>query len=165
VIVFRFEHDRLLDVSAEFRSYFEQEIAKIQEEISPRDLQDFRNSDGKLAETLTPANAERLHRLRTAKTMTLEIVWAYLYSGREEKAWRALAKMWPPDDIERAREKILKARARGLHGEADGTASGPLPKKKKQVRILELDKLSRRKHIRDYSAKSNTLGSSARSWG
>jgi transposase len=142
MIVFRFEHDRLLDVSAEFQPYFEQEIARIQEEISPRDLQDFRNSDGKLSETPTPANAERLHRLRVAKTMTLEIVWAYLYSGRDLEAWRALAKMWPPSDLERIRGEVMKAQARGLHRQADDTVSGPLLKKKKPVPIFDVDKLS-----------------------
>jgi hypothetical protein len=36
----------------------------------------------------------------------------------------------------------MKARARGIHHEADDTSSGSSPRKKKQVRIFDMDKLS-----------------------
>jgi hypothetical protein len=142
IIVFRLAHDQLLDVSAEFQRYFDQEIASIEQEILPLDLEDFKNSDGRLAGVVTPATAERRHRLRVMKTRALEVVWAYLYSGREEKAWHSLAEMWPPADLDRVREALLKARARGIHREADHTISGPAPGKRKQVRIVDIDDAS-----------------------
>jgi hypothetical protein len=138
IVVFRFAHGRLLDVSAEFQAYFDQEIDSIRAEIVPRDLQNFKNSDGKLMEMATPANVERLHRLRVMKIKVLEIVWAYLYSGRDEQAWHSLAEMWPPGDFDRIRGALLQARARGLHREADATSAGP-PAKKKKVRIFNMD--------------------------
>ncbi len=136
-VVFRFARGQLTDVSAEFQSYFDRQIAQERGEIPPQDLEAFRNSDGKLAELSTPASAERLHRLRGVKVKVLEIVWAYLYSGREAEAWRSLAEMWPAADVDRVRAAIVKARARGIHSEADGTSAGPAPGKKKQARIVD----------------------------
>jgi hypothetical protein len=63
-------------------------------------LSDFKNSDGQLS-TLSPPKMEELHRLRMTKIKVLEIVWCYLYSGREQDAWRALADMWPAADFDR----------------------------------------------------------------
>jgi hypothetical protein len=141
-VVLRFAQGRLLDASAEFQSYFDYEIADIRDAILPQDLQDFKNSDGKLAEMPTPASAERLHRLRTMKIQALEIVWAYLYSGREEEAWRSLAEMWPPADFDRIRGALLQVRAQGIHREVDGASAGPPPGKKKQARIFDTDSRS-----------------------
>lgn len=141
-IVFRFEHGKLLDVSAEFRPYFDDEITRISNEIPAKDLQEFASSDGRLAQAPTPDSAEKLHRLRVAKTKVLEIVWAYLYSGREPDAWNYLAEMWPAADTGRIRAAILKARLSGLHSQADGTSTGPSPLKKKQVRIFDMDRKS-----------------------
>jgi hypothetical protein len=42
-----------------------------------------------------------MHRRRVTKIKVLEIVWAYLYSGREQQAWDALAEMWPSSDLDR----------------------------------------------------------------
>ena len=53
----------------------------------------------------------RLAQLRSVKIQVLEVVWAYLYSGREQEAWRALADMWPNGDVERIRSEIIAARA------------------------------------------------------
>jgi hypothetical protein len=36
-----------------------------------------------------------MHRRRVTKIKVLEIVWAYMDSGREVQAWEALAEMWP----------------------------------------------------------------------
>lgn len=140
LVVFRFSHDRLLDVSAEFRPQLDQEIAGIQQQILPADLDDFRNSDGKLAEAVTPASAERSHRLRAVKISALEIIWAYLYSGRDAEAWRCLSELWPAADRDRIRGLLVDARARGLHRQADDTSAGSPPRKKKRVHIFDVDK-------------------------
>jgi hypothetical protein len=136
-VVFRFAHGRLQDVSAEFQSYFDDEIARIRAGIYTHDLEDFKNSDGALAAIPTRASTERLHRLRMVKIKVLEIVWAYLYSGREQDAWRSLAEMWPPADVDRIHAALLKTRARGIHSEADGTSTGPARRKKKHAQVFD----------------------------
>ena len=141
-IVFRFERGKLLDVSAEFRSYFDDEISRIKNEIQAGDLQEFRNTDGQLAAIPTPDSAERLHRLRVAKTQILGVVWAYLYSGRDQDAWHYLAEVWPAGDVDRIHTAILKARMSGIHSQADSTSAGLPPGRRKKARILAMDQKS-----------------------
>ncbi|HEX4487195.1 MAG TPA: hypothetical protein VH088_13065 [Terriglobales bacterium] len=50
-------------------------------------LRIFKGSDGKLAGN-GPLPPDQLRRLRAAKGKILEIVFAYLYSGRDQQAWR-----------------------------------------------------------------------------
>src|SRR5207253_2625705 len=122
-IVLRFEGGRLLDVNSEFQSYFDSEIAKIRKKIDQQDLLDFKSSNGALTPT-TALSAEQLHRLRRVKARVLEVVWSYLYSGREQEAWRSLAEMWPAADVERIRTAVLEARAHGIRAQVDGASSG-----------------------------------------
>ncbi len=135
-IVLRFEGGRLLDVSSEFQSYFDREIAKIREKIDQQDLLDFKRSNGALTPP-TALSAEQLHRLRRVKARVLEIVWAYLYSGREQEAWRSLAEMWPAADVARIRTAVLDARAHGIRAEVDGVSTGGAGGKKKRVALLD----------------------------
>ncbi len=58
------------------------------------------------------------------KTRILEVVWAYLYSGRQDAAWEALREMWPDGDLSRVATEITEAGARGLRSQLDGVA-GP----------------------------------------
>jgi len=136
-VVFRFAHGQLRDVSAEFQSYFNNEIARIRGGIHPQDLEDFKDSDGKLVAIQTPASTERLHHLRMVKIKVLEMVWAYLYSGREQDAWRSLAEMWPSADVDRIRVALVNARAHGIHGQADGTSPGPPRGRKKHTQVFD----------------------------
>jgi hypothetical protein len=135
-IVLRFEHTQLMDVSAEFQPYFDGEIARIRSEIREQDLQDFKSSDGKLTET-SSISPERLHQLRPVKIKVLEIIWAYLYSGREQEAWHSLADMWPSADSDRVRVALRDARANGIHHQADGMSLGTPPRKKKQAHVFD----------------------------
>jgi len=130
--VLRLVHGHLEDVSSEFSSHFDEKIAPLKEAIHSQDLKEFKNSDGRLTEAITPASAEGLHRLRATKVKVLEIIWAFLYSGREQEAWRSLAEMWVAGDLDRIRAATLKTRSQGIHSQADA-ASAPLhqPKKKK----------------------------------
>jgi len=124
-VVLRFERGRLLDASFEFQKSFDQKIAAVRAKLDLADLADFKGSDGKLA----PAAgfpAVRLSRMRHAKARVLEIVWSYLYSGREKEAWNALAAMWPAGDLERIRTALLVARAHGIRAQTDGV-SIPVP--------------------------------------
>jgi hypothetical protein len=135
-VVFRFAHGRLVDVSAEFQPHFDDVIARIRAGIRSQDLEDFKASDGKL--TMTPAiSAERLHHLRMVKIRVLELVWAYLYSGREQDAWRSLAEMWPPADTDRIHGALLSVRARGIHSQADSTSTGSARSREKRIHIFD----------------------------
>lgn len=78
----------------------------------------------------------------TTKTKVLEIVWSYLYNGRDQDAWRALADMWPPTDIERIRAAILAERSNGIDSQVDevsAPASGLRWKKHAAVYNLVYD--------------------------
>ena len=120
-IVMRFEGHRLRDVSSEFRSHFDSQIAEVRARLDSHDLSDFKNSDGKLP-VMAALPVEQLHRLRIAKINVLEIVWSYLYSGRQQDAWKALADMWPPADFDRIRASIQNAYASGIHSELDSVS-------------------------------------------
>jgi hypothetical protein len=95
----------------------------VRTQFGAQDLKDFQGTDGKLAATSSLA-PDRIHALRITKIKILEIVWAYLYSGREQEAWRALADMWPPGDLDRIRAAILTARARGIRSQIDNFSAG-----------------------------------------
>jgi hypothetical protein len=122
-IVLRFENHRLIDVSSEFRSHFDHQIAEVRARLDSHELSDFRNSDGRLP-VMSHLPVEQLHRLRIAKIKILEIVWSYLYSDRELEAWNALADMWPPADFDRIRASILNAYARGIRSQLDAVSPG-----------------------------------------
>jgi hypothetical protein len=125
-IVLRFGRGRLLDASSEFQPYFDQKIADERAKLNPQDLGEFKSSDGKLA-IASAVPADRFLRLRSVKIKVLEIVWSYLYSGREQEAWRSLVEMWPAADYDRIRAALLNARARGIRSQVDGV-SNPVPR-------------------------------------
>ena len=122
-VVLRFEHQRLMEVTSEFQSHFDRQIAMVRARLDAQQLRDFKNSDGRLSNTASLPGGE-LHRLLSTKIAVLEIVWCYLYSDREQEAWKALAEMWPAPDFERMRTSIGDARARGLRSQVDGASSG-----------------------------------------
>ena len=129
VCVLRLENGRLLDAGAEFQPHFDRMIATIRAEIDAGSLRDFKASDGRL-EPGSASALKQLHALRVVKVQILGMVWAYLYSGREEKAWQSLAELWPAGDVERIRAAILAARARGIRSQVEGDTI--LTKKKKK---------------------------------
>ncbi len=121
-VVLRFARGRLLDVSSEFRPYFDQKIAEVRGKLNPQDLADFKSTDGKLASG-TDLPAVQLIHMRGVKIKVLEIVWSYLYSGREQEAWRSLSAMWPGVDYERIHAAILNAHAHGIRAQVDGVST------------------------------------------
>jgi hypothetical protein len=135
-LVLRFENDRLLDVGAEFRPYFDQRIAKVKSQIDSQDLKDFKNTHGKLGSGTFPP--EVIHRLRKAKVGVLEIVWTYLYSGRQREAWTALKEMWPSADFERIQAAIVSARDRGILAQTNGAGSAGTAHKRKRATIYDV---------------------------
>jgi hypothetical protein len=130
VYVLRFENGKLLDASGEFQDYFDGIVGRVRNEIKPDLLQEFKLSDGRLQPTI-PSDYERINRLRVVKIQILEIVWAYLYSGREQEAWRTLAEMWPAKDVERIRLLLTDSRAHGILSQIDAvSAKNPRPRQK-----------------------------------
>ena len=124
-VILRFVHGRLLDVSSEFQSYFDGQIATLRSALDAHDLLNFKNSNGRLPPTayFSPEDLRRSENLLRTKIKVLQIVWSYLYSGREEDAWKSLADMWPPADLARIRAAIVAARARGIRAQADGVSA------------------------------------------
>src|ERR1700761_5243443 len=120
-VVLRFEKHQLMDVSAEFQPDYDRQIRKLESELDAGMLERFKKSDGNLTDRSSLAIAEA-HGLTTTKVKILEIVWAYLYSGREQEAWAKLAAMWPDADAERIKAAIQKAQAAGMRSRVDGVA-------------------------------------------
>jgi hypothetical protein len=120
--VLRFEKSGLLDVSSEFRAYFDDRIGKVRALLGAQEFGEFKDSNGKLAAG-SDLRLEQILHLRNTKIKVLEIVWAYLYSGRDEEAWRELASLWPAVDVDRIRAAILSARAQGIRAQVDGVES------------------------------------------
>jgi len=148
-VVMRFEDRRLIDVSSEFQPFYDRQIAELRSQFDPAQLSDFKASNGKL-DTLPPWQVEKLRGLLAAKTKVLEIVWAYLYSGREQQAWQALTDMWPAADLDRIRASIVKACAGGITTQVDGVARPGVPQRK-------LDRV----HVYDLTLANNTIDPAA----
>jgi hypothetical protein len=119
--VLRFEDGKLIDVSSEFRSHFNRQIDTLRSHLSNRQLSNFLASDGRLSGEHLSSQDEPTGLLAT-KIKVLEIVWAYLYSGREQQAWEALDKMWPASDIDRVRTAMTTAMKHGLRNQVDGVS-------------------------------------------
>jgi hypothetical protein len=134
-VVLRFEGGQLTDVSSEFQSHFDQQIAALRAQLSSEALSDFKSSDG-AALTASSLPMARRDRLRATKIKVLEIASAYLYSGREPQAWSALVDMWPAADLDRVRASLVDARTRGIRAQVSTNSSGSrraLPKKRAVV--------------------------------
>ena len=123
-VVLRFEQKKLIEVNTEFLPEFDKQITALRAELNARDLGEFKQSNGTLVSTSFVPVDQQQRRLKT-KTKILEIVWSYLYSDREEEAWKALNEMWPSADCERVRTFMLQARARGIRAQVDGVSQSP----------------------------------------
>ena len=152
-VVLRFEKRRLIDVSSEFQPYYGHQIAQLENQLDGQALAAFKNSDGKL-QGITALSREELHFLQTTKIKVMEIVFACLYSGREEDAWRELAAMWPPADLNRIRDSILVARTHGIRQQVDGVSTGSGPLWKHHPQIYNMDTES--KKIVDMTSSQET---------
>ncbi len=139
-VVLRFVRGRLLDASTEFQPYFDRKIAQERAKLNPLDLDDFKSSDGKLTSSAS-VSATHLFHLRSVKMKALEIVWSYLYSGREEEAWQTLAEMWPATDVDRIRDALLRARARGIRAQVDGVSTEVRTGRETQTKIFDATKV------------------------
>jgi hypothetical protein len=133
--VLRFEGGKLIDVSSEFRSHFDGQIHSLQSRLGEHLLSAFKASDGRLSGEHFAADGQSSDLLAT-KVKVLEIVWAYLASGREQEAWDALNQMWPASDVGRVQAAILTASKRGLRGQVDGVSQLTEPNRHSNSAVL-----------------------------
>ena len=138
-VVLRFEHGRLVDAGSEFQGYFDSQIARLRAELAPEDLREFKSSSGRLPPTahFSPEDLRRSERLERTKAGVLQIIWAFLYSGREQEAWNSLAELWPAADLERIRAVIVSARARGIRAQVDGASARTSAGAERRAEILD----------------------------
>jgi hypothetical protein len=140
-VVLRFEQKQLIDVSSEFRSNFDGQIATVRAQLNNQQLSEFKHSDGALSNK-SSLPLDQAHGLSTTKIKVLEMVWCYLYSAREPQAWKALAEMWPESDFQRIRAAILNARAKGIRSQVNGVSHEPSPGKFKRKHVMIYDRVS-----------------------
>jgi hypothetical protein len=140
-VVLRFEQKQLIDVSSEFRSGFDRQIAAVRVQLSDQQLSEFKHSDGALS-TKSSLPLDQAHSLSTTKIKVLEMVWGYLYSDRELQAWKTLAEMWPESDFDRIRAAILNARAKGIRSEVNGVSHESSPGKFKKKHAMIYDRVA-----------------------
>ena len=139
-MVLRFEQKQLWDVSSEFRSDFDRQIAALRTQLNDEQLNSFKHSDGIRSTFSFPL--DQAHALATTKIKVLEIVWCYLYSDREPQAWKVLAEMWPEGDFDRIRAAILNARAKGVRTQVNGVSHDSSTGKFKKKRAMIYDRVS-----------------------
>ena len=96
-VVLRADRAGLHDVSAQFVEQYDSEIAFAQAKFAPGEISKFQISD-----------------FKDAKAVLLEIMFSYLYSGRDAQAWQTLDQTWPAADRERIKNLILKTKATGI---------------------------------------------------
>lgn len=100
-VVLRLDGRNFRDVSAEHCDEYDSQIADARAKLPPEIVRRGRSD---------PAAVE----IRDYEDNVLTIVFAYLYSGRPDAAWQALADYWPPGDAQRIKEVIMKDRKAGV---------------------------------------------------
>lgn len=118
----QFEDGKLIDVSSEFRSEYDRTIADLKAALDPASLKAFKSTNGKL-DSIYLRPADEIHSLTVTKIKVLELVWSYIYSGREAEAWSTLNEMWPAEDVDRIRAAILEAQQRGIRKQVDSVST------------------------------------------
>ena len=138
-LVLRFARGRLLNASSEFQPYYDQKIADLRAKLDPQTLAEFKRSDGRTAPlpAVPPGQVRQPSPMRIAKARVLEIFWSYLYSGREQEAWRSLAEMWPAEDHDRIRAALQAARSRGILSQVDGVSVPVSPSRQLHAKIFD----------------------------
>jgi hypothetical protein len=105
VLFLKMEGDKLVDVSSNYLSHYDDQIKAARSQLIHRPLEKF----------IAARNSEQMESIGyDVKPLVLTIVLGYLYSGREALAWEALDEMWPSFDRNRIKSLILKMRAEGL---------------------------------------------------
>lgn len=101
-LYFTLEGDQFKDVTPEFIT--EVNLDAMRKRLNTVPVDRFRQLSS--TQDLAPDLGE-------AKAAVLNLVLAYLYSGHEQDAWKALEENWPKSDAERIKQQILAARGKG----------------------------------------------------
>lgn len=104
-VFLRLQGDALQDASAQFQPQYDRLIDEARGQLTSADIEKFRQS--RYNDKMFTDQLLTVHRVLT-------IVVNYLYSGREEQAWKALDELWPASDASRVKGLILERRGRGL---------------------------------------------------
>ena len=102
ILVLHLQGRKLYDVSSKFAPDFDEDIAHQQSEIKPEE-------STKLKFSKPPYTG-----LDNTRGTVLQIVLDYLYSGREQEAWKTLDQYWPAGDKNRIHKAILERRRNGI---------------------------------------------------
>ncbi len=117
VVYLRLDGSNWVDISREYVSNYDEIIRDSQKALTPEERQRLKTLKEK------PSDDEPV---RDARYHALKIVFAYLYSGREEQAHQVLHDLWPPFDSERIWNLILETRHNDiLCYTRKGTVCGP----------------------------------------
>lgn len=106
LVYLRLEGAKFVDAGSEHLAAYDEIIANSQKALSDEQRQELRSLKSK------PTEDEGLddRSVRNA----LDIVLAYLYSGREQQARQALRELWPASDQQRIWNLILEKRRAGM---------------------------------------------------
>ncbi len=96
-VVLKADRSGFHDVGSQFAEQYDSQIALARAKIPEHEIKKFQQAD-----------------FKDARSVVLEIVFSYLYSGREDQAWQALTEMWPVNDRQRMRNLITTTRAKGI---------------------------------------------------
>lgn len=116
-VILRVQAQQLVNASGEFVHGYDTEIAEARRKINPDELGEF------LTVHNLGANESAKTDFMKTRQHVLEIVLAYLYSGREGQAWETLEEMWPAGDRLRIKKLILSMRSQGLLSQLRRTAA------------------------------------------
>jgi hypothetical protein len=100
----RFEGSELHDVSDQFLSRYDEEIAAARSELTALRRRALREAHSPYKDPDA----------REAVPHALSVVLAYFSSGRDDEAWDALDELWPAHDAARIRGLIIQTRESGL---------------------------------------------------
>ncbi|SRR5712691_4514869 len=105
LVYLRLDGSNLVDISREYAGNYDEIIRVSQKALTGGARRRLK------ALTEKPSDAEPV---RKARYNALMIVFAYLYSGREEQAHQALQELWPRFDQERIWNLIIQTRHNGI---------------------------------------------------
>jgi hypothetical protein len=107
LVFLKIDGKRVVDISPECADAYDDIVKESREALSAQDLAEV------VAMTTNPSES-RAAGVRNAVRRMLEIVLAYLYSGRESRARQELQTMWPQFDQDRMWNLIQKQRREGI---------------------------------------------------
>jgi hypothetical protein len=113
-VYLQMQGDTLRDVSAQFQPQYDKLIDEARSQLAAADLDKFRQS--RYNDKMFTDQLPTVRRV-------LVIILDYLYSGREEQAWKTLDEMWPASDQGRVKNLILERRSRGLLKQLNGSST------------------------------------------